>query len=77
MIGILAKDQRDALKDARKLMKKSNLAMHIGSVAIAVEALEQILIERGVLKDDELMERIKAVSQEHYAKGEFLTPNDD
>ena len=77
MIGIVAKEARDSIKEARKLLKKSDLAMHIGSVAIGLEALETLLIEKGILKDDELMERIKKISAEHYAQGHFVPGNDD
>lgn len=37
-------------------------AMHIASLALALEALEQLLIERNVLKTDELMELMKALA---------------
>lgn len=37
--------------------------MHVGSVALAVEALETLLIEKGVLKADELMERLQSLAK--------------
>lgn len=64
-------------KKAKKLLNKSNLAMHIGSVALAIEALELLLIEKDILKTDELMEKLKIVSQEHYARGEFIPPDEN
>lgn len=76
-MSLLSKTQRDQAKLARKLVKNGSLAMHIGSVAIAVEALEALLVEKGILQDDELMERIKAVTQKHYAAGEFIPPVED
>jgi hypothetical protein len=75
MRGILGSTHRETMRDARKLVKNSNLAMHIGSVALAVEALETLLVEKGVLKDNELMTRIEEVSKQYYAKGEFIPPD--
>jgi hypothetical protein len=77
MRGILVAERAHQIKIARKLLKNSNLAMHVGSVAIAIEALESILIDKGVLKTDELMDRIKQVSSEHYAKGQMLPEMED
>lgn len=37
---------------------------HIASLALAVEALENILIERGLLLDDELMDRMQMLAHE-------------
>lgn len=44
-------------------MKPAHIAIAIGSVATAVEALEDILVEKGVLKPDELMERLKTLAE--------------
>jgi hypothetical protein len=41
-----------------------HLLSNVMSVALAVEALELLLIERGVLKTDELMDRIKLLAAE-------------
>ena len=76
-MGVLQVERSKAVKMARKLVKNSNLAMHIGSVAIAVEALEAILVEKGVIEPDTLMEKIKTLSEEHYAKGKFLPASED
>lgn len=77
MRGILGQQQRTIVKQAKKMMRSSNLAMHVGSVAIGLESLEQLLVERGVLKQDELMERIQKITREHYAKEEFLPELND
>lgn len=55
----------------------STLALNVGSVAMSIEALETLLIEKGVLKDDELMTRLKQVAQEHWAKGQNIPPSED
>lgn len=69
MRGILGQQHRRDMKEARKLVKNSSLAMHIGSVALAVEALETILVEKGLLKDDELMQKIQSLSQDYSKRG--------
>jgi hypothetical protein len=53
------------------------LTLNIGSVAMSIEALETLLIEKGVLKDDELMDRLKKVAQEHWSKGQNIPPSED
>ncbi len=73
----LLPENRKHLKNVRKFLRHSNLALHVGSVAAAVEALESILIEKGILKDDELMTRVRAVMQQHYEKGELISPSED
>lgn len=75
MRGILGATHRDSVKEARKLLKHSNLAMHVGSVALAVEAMESLLIEKGLLKDGELLERLQEIAKQHYAIGEFIPPD--
>ena len=37
---------------------------HIASLALAIEALEAIFIERGTLKEDELMNRMKQLAEQ-------------
>lgn len=37
---------------------------HIASLALAIEALERILVERGVLVGDELLDRMHMISHE-------------
>jgi hypothetical protein len=53
------------------------LTVNIASVATGIEALEQILMEKGVLKDGELMERVRKVAVEHWAKGENIPVSED
>jgi hypothetical protein len=69
MRGILERDRRKALKEARKLVKHGALAMHVGSLAVAIEALECILVENGILKPDELMGRIEKLGKEKAEHG--------
>ena len=76
-MSILSARLREQTKIARKLVKSGNLAMHIASVALAVEALEGILVEKGVLKKDELMERLEVIRQQYYAAGDFIPPSED
>ena len=54
-----------------------SLAVNVASVAMAIEALEELLVEKGVLQDDELMSRLKKVTQEHWAKGENIPASED
>lgn len=54
-----------------------SLTTNIASVATAVEALESLLKEKGILKDDELMTRLKELAQEHWAKGEHIPASED
>ena len=68
---------RKDIKTMRKTFKVAQLAMNIGSVAAAIEALEALLVEKGILKDDELMDKLKTVIQKHYEKGEMLPAVDD
>ena len=77
MRGPLAAEVRQGLKASRKILKTANLTMHVGSVAIAVEALEAILTERGILKEDELMNRIRVIAQRHYETGKLNPVMDD
>ena len=53
------------------------LTMNVASVALGMEALEGLLIEKGVLKDNELMEKLEKVTQAHYAKDEMIPAEDD
>jgi hypothetical protein len=77
MRGGLLAENRKQLKQARKFVKTANLAMHVGSLAFAVEALEAILIERGLLNPDELMDRMKKVRDAHWEKGEAIPASED
>jgi hypothetical protein len=76
-MGLMASKLRVETKLARKLAKNGSLIVHVGSIAIAVEALEALLVEKGVLKDDELMDRIKDLTQKHYAMGDFIPAAED
>lgn len=42
---------------------KHKLELNVSSVACAIEALELLLIERGILKENELMTRLKEVAR--------------
>lgn len=64
MRGVLAREHRQSVKEARKLLKSSSLALHVGSVALAVEALERLLVEKGLLKDNELMEKLAVLAKD-------------
>jgi hypothetical protein len=60
--GLLLSERAKNIKTARKLLKNSNLAMHVGSVAVGLESLETLLVEKGILKDDELLERVRKLT---------------
>lgn len=53
------------------------LTLNVASVAVGLEALESLLVEKGVLRDNELMEKLKKVAVEHYAKDEMIPAEDD
>ncbi len=53
------------------------LTVNVASVACGLEALETILVEKGVLKADELMDKLKSIACDHYAKGEMIPAEDD
>jgi hypothetical protein len=74
---VFTKVDREVVRGARKHIKTAHFAMHIGSISAAVEALEQILVEKGVLQPDELMERLGKVLESHYAKGELIPASND
>ena len=40
------------------------LSMNVASVALGIEALEKLLIDKGVLKDDELMQYLEKMVKE-------------
>lgn len=72
------KQQKRAERDAKQFMRRmagpiargevaqfgEAQALHIASLALAIEALEQLLIKRDVLKADELMDLMKALAAE-------------
>jgi hypothetical protein len=64
MKGLLLSERSKQIKTARKLLKNSNLAMHVGSVAMAVESLEAILVRKGILADGELLRKIESMTKE-------------
>jgi hypothetical protein len=65
---ILTKIDRKDAKNARKMLKNANLAVHVASVATAIEAMEQLLVEKGVIQADEVMERLKKIAIERQAQ---------
>lgn len=76
-MSILTKIDRKDAKNARKFIKTAQFAMHIGSLAATIEALEEILVEKGILEPDQLMGRLQDVLQKHYSKGELIPPAND
>ena len=54
-----------------------SLSVNVASLAMGLEALETLLVEKGILKDNELLDKLKEVSTAHYSKGEFLPPSED
>lgn len=77
MRGVLGVEHKKSVKECRKLLSASSMAMHVGSVALAVEALEAILLEKGILKDNELLDRLQEIAKQHYAIGELIPPVGD
>lgn len=79
-MGIAAAEhrrRRRELKAARRLVRNVELAAHVGSVALAVEALERVLVRKGVLADGDLLRELEVVSQEKWAAGEGMPAADD
>ena len=77
MTNLLTRDQRRQARTARKLLKSANLVLQIGSLDIVVEALERLLVEKGILKEDELMDRFKLVQQQRWEKDLNVPGGDD
>lgn len=50
--------------EMKKLNTQHEIQANIASVALAIEALEQLLIERHLLKRDELMERCTELAKQ-------------
>jgi hypothetical protein len=46
---------------------------HIASVALAVEAMERKMISAGLLKENELMEEIKALAVQKTSRPELVS----
>jgi hypothetical protein len=46
-----------------KISGRAELQQNVASVALAVEALELVMVEKGLLKPDELMERIEKLAK--------------
>ena len=76
MTGLLLSERKRNIKQAKRLLRNSNLALHVGSVAIGLEALEALMVEKGLLKPDELMERVRTLTAEKAAQG-YLPGQDD
>jgi hypothetical protein len=53
------------------------LMKNVASIAMALEALETLLLEKGILKENELMERLEKVAREHWAKDENIPVSED
>jgi hypothetical protein len=51
------------VRKMKKMSKTAALAVNVGGVAFAIECLELLLIDKGVLRDNELMEKIKAETE--------------
>lgn len=68
---------REQTKIARKMMKNGNLMMHTASLALAVEAIEAILVEKGIFEKDQLMGRVEELRNKYYAAGEFIPAAED
>src|SRR5258708_24083834 len=47
------------VRKMKKMSRSAALAVNVGGVAFAIECLELILVDKGVLRDNELMERIQ------------------
>ena len=72
------KQQKRAERDAKQFMRRmagpiargevaqfgEAQALHIASLALAIEALEQLLVQRDILKADELMDLMKALASQ-------------
>ena len=52
------------MKRGVKFGKLDALTTHVGSVAVAIEALESVLLKKGILVDNELMEAIQVLMKE-------------
>ena len=74
---VFTKVDREVVRGARKQIKTAHFSMHIGSLAAAMEALEEIFIEKGILQPDELMQRMEKVLGKHYSKGEWIPASND
>lgn len=61
----------------QRLAREDSLLRNIASVATAIEALEMLLIDRGVLKNDELMAKITEIVNQKAAGGNQLAADDD
>lgn len=53
------------------------LTLNVMSVAAAIEALELLLVEKGVLQTGELEKKLDVVKIDHWAKGQNVPPEDD
>ena len=72
------KQQKRAERDAKQFIRRmaqpiargevaqfgEAQALHIASLALAIEALEQLLVQRDILKADELMDLMKALASQ-------------
>lgn len=84
------KEQKRLERDAKQFMRRmagpiargevaqfgEAQAMHIASLALAIEALELLLVQRDILKADELMELMKSLSEQKREQAAAATAAD-
>lgn len=51
------------VRKMKKMSRSAVLAVNVGGVAFAIECLELLLVDKGVLRDNELMDKIKAETE--------------
>lgn len=61
----------------QRLAREKSILMNLASVATAIEALELLLIERGVLKNDELMKKVEELARQKAGSNGHLPDDDD
>ncbi len=52
------------------ISRENMLLQNVASTAMAVEALESLLVERGILKDNEILDKMSALVKEKMAQVE-------
>jgi len=60
-----------------RIAQEDQILLNIASVATAIEALETILIERGVIQDGELMKKIDSIVKMKAWKHDHMPGDDD
>ena len=51
----------------KKALAFAQLSMNVASIALGIEALEQIFVEKGVLAENELMGRVESMLKQKEA----------